>query len=117
MSRRPKPPPPPDLSAASAAAWPGLTSDLEVATGASAVDLALLADLLRACDRLAQLRELLERDGLTVTGSQGQVRPHPVLAVESALRREVAQGWDRLGLSSRHRGFVEVLPSGRLRRG
>jgi len=116
MTRRPKPPAPPDLSPASAAAWAGLVADLLATSGAAEVDLMLLANVLRATDRLAQVRAVLAVDGATVLGSQGQVRPHPLLATESTLRREVAQGLDALMLSPRHRGGVlEVSPSGRLR--
>lgn len=115
MTRRRRPAPPPDLSPASAAAWPGLVSDLLATTGASVVDLALLADLLRARDRLAQVQAVLADDGPIVTGSMGQVRPHPLLVTESTLRREIAQGFDALLLSPRHRGFLEVSPTGRLR--
>ncbi len=95
--------------------WPGLLADLEVTTGASVVDLELLADLLRARDRLAQVQAVLAVDGPTVAGSMGQLRPHPLLSTESTLRREVAQGWDRLRLSPAHHGYLEVTAAGRLR--
>ena len=60
---------------------------------------------------------VLAVEGLVAAGSTGQTRAHPLIASQSALRREIAMGWDRLRLSPRHRGFVEVMPSGRLRRG
>ena len=115
MTRRPRPAPPPDLSVESQAVWPGLVADLEATTGASVVDVELLADLLRARDRLAQVQAVLAADGPTVSGSMGQVRAHPLLVAESTLRREVAQGWDRLRLSPAHHGYLEVTAAGRLR--
>jgi len=116
VTRRPRPTAPPDLSPASAAAWPGLVSDLESTTGAAVVDVELLADLLRARDRLAQVQAVLAADGPTVSGSKGQVRPHPLLVTESVLRREIAQGLDRLHLSPGQRGEdIQVSAGGRLR--
>ncbi len=116
VSRRPRPPAPADLSEASAAAWPGLVSDLLATSGAAESDLMLLGNVLRACDRLMQIRAVLSADGPIVTESMGQVRPHPLLTAESTLRREIAAGFDALLLSPRHRGFhLEVSPTGRLR--
>ncbi len=108
---------PADLSEASAVLWPGLVADLEAAGAGAEVDLMLLADVLRARDRLAQVREILAAEGLTTTGSKGQTRPHPLLDVEASLRREVAVGLDRLQLSPARRTWaLEVDSSGRLRR-
>ncbi len=108
---------PADLSEASAALWPGLVADLEAANAGAEVDLILLADVLRARDRLAQVREILAAEGLTTTGSKGQTRPHPLLDVEASLRREVAVGLDRLGLSPNRRGWnVGIGLGGRLRK-
>ncbi len=59
----------------------------------------LLADVLRAMDRLAGCREVLDREGLTTEGSTGQTRPHPLLVAESVLRREIAAGFERLHLT------------------
>lgn len=58
----------------------------------------MLAELLRGRDRLAEVRSVLVTEGLTVAGSRGNPRPHPLLATESALRRERAQAWERLSL-------------------
>ncbi len=110
------PDPPADLSGDSAALWPGLVADLEAAGAGAEVDLILAADVLRARDRLAQVREILASEGLTTTGSKGQTRPHPLLDVEASLRREIAVGLDRLQLSPARRTWVlEVDSSGRLR--
>jgi len=84
------PPAPADLSPESQGDWPGLDADVTVTLGAAALDFSMLADVLRGRDRLAQVRDVLGREGLTVTGSKGQTRPHPLLITESVLRREVA---------------------------
>ncbi len=110
------PKPPPDLSPASQAAWPGLASDVAAVTRGAAVDFDLLADLLRARDRLATVSATLEADGVTVTGSMGQVRPHPLLSVEANLRKECADGLDRLGLTPNKRSaYVRIDRAGRIR--
>ncbi len=112
------PDPPADLSGDSVREWAGLVSDVsEAAGGVADVDMLLLADVLRARERLAQVREILAAEGLTTTGSKGQTRPHPLLDVEASLRREVAVGLDRLQLSPARRTWaLQVDSSGRLRR-
>jgi hypothetical protein len=119
------PEPPDDLSASSRALWPGLVADLAVAamassratTAAAHVDLLLLADVLRARDRLDDIAAQIGKDGVTVNGSQGQIRPHPLLAVERALRAEVATGFERLELAPKSRPLaVKVGTGGRLQR-
>ncbi len=118
MSRRKKgnvPPPPADLSPESAARWPGLVQDVQATMGAAEVDLLVLHDVLLARDRLAEVRAVLAAEGLTVGGSKGQSRPHPLLVAESVLRREVAQGLRRLRLDSAERYRFDVGPDGRLK--
>jgi hypothetical protein len=43
----------------------------------------------QAVRRLAEVSAQLDTDGPVVTGSQGQPRPNPLLAVEQKLREEV----------------------------
>jgi hypothetical protein len=113
---RPIPEAPVGLSEPSAAAWPGLAADVIAASGGAELDFALLADVLRARDRLAEVGEILARDGLTTTGSKEQIRPHPLLESESALRREVSLGFERLRLAPNRRDWrVDVGPDGRLK--
>jgi hypothetical protein len=45
--------------------------------------------LSQAVRRLAEVSAQLDADGPVVTGSQGQVRPNPLLVVEQKLREEV----------------------------
>lgn len=118
MSRRKKgsvPSPPADLSPDSTALWEALAQDVVVTMGGAQVDFVVLYDLLLARDRLAEIRETLATEGLIVTGSKGQSRPHPLLVSESVLRREVAQGLRRLRLDSAERYRFDVGPDGRLK--
>lgn len=71
---------------------------MRAATGGAEVDLLLLEHALRAMDRLEGVRMVLDREGLTVEGSKGQTRPHPLLVAEGVLRREVAASLERLGI-------------------
>jgi P27 family predicted phage terminase small subunit len=102
---------PANLSKSAQAAWPELVEefcfvhDVE-APGAS--DLLLLEELLHARDRLSEVRADIQRDGLVVAGSKGQSRPHPLLATERALERQVEDGLERLWLTPRHRQNAEL---------
>lgn len=113
--RRQIPPAPGDLSEESIALWPGLVSDLDKSGSGAEVDLIVLADVLRARDRLAEIAAKLDEEGLTVEGSKGQRRSHPLLSSEQVLRQEVAEGFDRLGLSFSRRGDVVITNKRRLR--
>jgi hypothetical protein len=105
-----------DLSEASRAAWPGLASDLQALHGGYQLWFEFLAETLRVTDELAIVRETLRRDGLTVAGSQGQVRPHPLIATEQTLRREIQTGWERLGMTpERLTRRREITRNGRVR--
>ena len=109
------PPPPPDLTPQLQERWKGLASDVRAASGGAEVDYLLLADLLRAQQRLDEVRAVLATDGLIVIGSKGNTRPHPLLVTESALRREVAQGYERLLIAPKFRsGYVTVNKAGRI---
>jgi hypothetical protein len=113
-----KPPPPPaDLGPEVRALWPGLAADLDVVKigGAAEVNFMALAEVLRATDRLAQIRLILAEDGVAVTGSKDQVRPHPLLGLEVTLRRDILTGLRNLGLLDPHRGG-RVTRTGRLAR-
>ena len=109
------PPAPPDLSPESQADWPGLAADVTVTLGGADLDFTMLADVLRGRDRLAQVRAVLENEGLTVQGSKGQTRPHPLLVSESVLRREVVAAFKRLRLDGSERWRFTVTEEGRIK--
>lgn len=78
------PAPPKDLSTAGKALWRKTLSDYAFST---ATDLAMLAEYVRTFDRLAEIRAAIAKDGITVQGSQGQPRQHPLLSAENDARR------------------------------
>lgn len=82
--------------------------------GGAEADLLALANVLRAEDRLAVVKVVLDAEGPTVTGSRGQTRPHPLLVSEAVLRREIATGMTALGFGFRDRWRVRVTRGGRL---
>lgn len=77
---------PSGLSAAARQLWQRTVAEY---TFTSAADLALLAELCRATDRLRDVQTSIATTGLTVTGAAGQVRPNPLLATEDALRKSI----------------------------
>jgi len=66
----------------------------------SAADLALLGELVRTVDRLREVQAAIKAGGLMVLGSNGQPRPHPLLAVEDAVRRAILAHVRALRLTS-----------------
>jgi P27 family predicted phage terminase small subunit len=85
MKRKPAiPAPPRDLSADGRALWRTLIDEYTFADS----DLTLLHQLCSAVDRVRACQRKIARDGLTVTGSTGQPRPHPLLSVEAEFRRQ-----------------------------
>jgi len=112
-----QPPAPEGLTQASRDLWCGLRADLEAVNAGAAtaeVDLVVLEQVLRARDRLQAVSTKLDADGVTVTGSKDQVRPHPLLSVERALRAEVVAGLKQLGLTGRSDYRLRVDVNGRL---
>ena len=107
------PPAPAGLSPESVALWPGLAADLATITGGAATDYRALADVLHVEDRLRQVRAALDAEGVTVSGSKGQTRPHPLLVSEATLVRAVRDGYASLRLINRS-WSAKVGPDGRL---
>jgi len=112
-----KPPAPEGLPQESRDLWCGLRADLEAVNAGAAtaeVDLVVLEQVLRARDRLQAVSQKLDADGVTVAGSKDQVRPHPLLSVERALRAEVVAGLKQLGLTGRSDHRLHVDANGRI---
>lgn len=115
--RQEAPPPPEGLSVAGAARWAGLAADVQELGGGNAaeVDLVLLELVVRQGERLEEVRLILAEEGPTVTGSKGQRRPHPLLAAEGQLARDIAAGLERLRLTPKRRPWrAEVTAAGRV---
>lgn len=63
-----------------------LLGEFEFNDGASK---AVLHELCGTLGRLREVQAAISAEGLVVAGSQGQRRPHPLLAVEDMLRRSL----------------------------
>jgi len=63
----------------------------------------------RAAERLTQVDQRLAEDGLTVAGSRRQLRPHPLLAFEVRLRRELTRSLRQPEFAFGSRAQVERL--------
>ena len=90
----------PDLSSDGKAMWRALVADLEAVTDgpAAASSLMVVEELVRARERLVEVRAELSRTGVTATGSRGQVRPHPLLGIERRLANDIVNSLERLEL-------------------
>jgi len=64
-------------------------------------------------DRLRMIGRELAKSGPIVAGSRKQVRPHPLLRVESELRGEVRRSFEKLGLTGWHMRNFRVDAAGR----
>lgn len=72
---------------------------LSVPDGWSKTNRYLLAEALRTSDRLAEVRKLIHRVGIYEQDTRtGDYVPSAFLAVESDLRAEVVEAFERLGL-------------------
>ena len=80
-------------------------------------DIRMVARLCQLVDRHTALLEQVDRDGLTVAGYKGQLRPHPLLAQLGALETELRLLEQQAGLTPASRavlGFVEVQRASKL---
>jgi len=78
--------PPPDLGPAGRALWTAIKADLADDWCLDAREDHDLAGACRCADELQALREVVDRDGVCVTGSRGQVVTHPALVESRQLR-------------------------------
>ena len=62
--------------------------------------LRLLQLAAEAWDRCQQAREILARDGITIEGREGGMRPHPAIAIERDSRLAFARLVAQLGLEA-----------------
>lgn len=87
--------PPEHLSDEARALWIQVLADYEVDKGAG---LALLRQALEALDGVRACQRQIAADGLMVTGSRRQKRPHPLLRVEADYRRQMLSCFRALNL-------------------
>lgn len=109
MSNRTAPKPPDDLDERGAAFWREVTG----AYALRADELELLAEAARCLDRLDELREAVEADGLTVTGRRGDVALHPAAKEERQVRLLLRLLLSQLGLTDLDTGETDATKRGR----
>lgn len=104
------PPPPPGMSSRAAAEWVRV-APLVVSLGLlSASDLRALELLAETLATEAQLRETLDREGLTIATGTGGSKAHPALRALSDARAQAARLLDAFGLSPRGRQAIDAPP-------
>jgi len=90
--------------------WDELTAVLADQRTLAPTDVCILTALCSAYSRLVKAREVLAKEGLTVTtASTGAVKAHPLVGVESGAAREIASYCSELGLSPTARGRVKTI--------
>jgi hypothetical protein len=112
--------PPSGLAPASQRLWRALVNDVECVTDGppAAASLVVVEEVIRARERLAEVRKTLADEGVTVSGSRGQLRPHPLLVMERQLVGEIVNGLERLELRpSKIRGMRQFSQARDLTRG
>jgi hypothetical protein len=75
--------------------------------GIGAVELAQAEGIRAAAARLLECADRLARDGLMIAGSTRQLRPHQLLKTEQELRREVAEGLQKLAIRAEQQALYE----------
>ncbi|HDR8861634.1 TPA: phage terminase small subunit P27 family [Burkholderia territorii] len=104
------PPPPDSMSSRAAAEWVRV-APLVVSLGLlSASDLRALELLAETLATEAQLRETLDREGLTIATGTGGSKAHPALRALSDARAQAARLLDAFGLSPRGRQAIDAPP-------
>jgi P27 family predicted phage terminase small subunit len=81
----PPPPPPEHLGKPEQKIWATVFGDFNMTQTAHAV----LITALEAHQRARECREIIKREGMTITGRDKQAKVHPLLAVE----RDARQAW------------------------
>jgi|RhiMethySRZTD1v2_1073278.scaffolds.fasta_scaffold154255_4 P27 family predicted phage terminase small subunit len=89
------PTPPSHLGELERKIWRDVFADFDLPTKTAVY---VLATALEAHMRAREAREAINKDGMTVTGRDGQLRSHPLLAVERDARQAWLAGIKTLGL-------------------
>lgn len=104
------PPPPDSLSSRAAVEWERV-APLVVSLGLlTASDLRAFELLAETLATEAQLRETLDREGLTISTGTGGSKAHPALRALSDARAQAARLLDAFGLSPRGRQAIDAPP-------
>ncbi|HDR9189141.1 TPA: phage terminase small subunit P27 family [Burkholderia cepacia] len=104
------PPSPDGMSSRAAAEWDRV-APLVVSLGLlSASDLRALELLAETLATEAQLRETLDREGLTIATGTGGSKAHPALRALSDARAQASRLLDAFGLSPRGRQAIDAPP-------
>ena len=88
------PKPPKHLKAGGKAWWKAAHAEFSF----SPAELAIVRMICEAIDRGDQAREVLDREGLTIEGREGGLRPHPCVAIERDARTTFGRLLQRLNL-------------------
>lgn len=94
MTEQEFPPPPVDLGARGAAYWTAIQQEHELDASSTEV----LVELCRLLDRLESLQEVIARDGVTSSGSTGQLVVHPALLESRQMQAQLPRLVSALGL-------------------
>ena len=62
-------------------------------------DMVVLVTACECADRLAQIREAITRDGVSIVDPSGRMRSHPLLAAESQVHGILLRAWNQLDLT------------------
>jgi P27 family predicted phage terminase small subunit len=87
--------PPTHISAAAKRLWSDIFAEYSIDDAAG---LAILRVSLEAFDRSQEARKVVKKQGMTVSGRDGQVRSHPLLTVERDNRAAFLAGLKALNL-------------------
>jgi P27 family predicted phage terminase small subunit len=89
------PKPPTHISAAAKKLWNDIFTEYSIEDAAG---MAILRAALEAFDRSQAARKAIKKDGMTITGRDGQVKSHPLLTVERDNRAAFLAGLKALNL-------------------
>jgi len=87
--------PPAHLQSAGRALWTSTLADWQL----DDADLVVLMSACENADRIAEIREALQADGLMLTDPSGRRRAHPLLAAEGQAYSVLLRAWNQLGLN------------------
>jgi P27 family predicted phage terminase small subunit len=87
--------PPPHLHSAGRSLWQSTLKEWSLTDA----DLTVLQTASEAVDRLVEIREAIDADGVVIVDPSGRQRAHPLLAVEQSIRGILLRAWSQLKLT------------------